>query len=766
MLHRLREPSIIVEDGANSTMAIIARGGTAAPVPLNYSHGSSRASKRRRLLAPCEFGRNIGSGGFLDTCRHCGHQILRKAQSRPRICLQCEKKRATPIHDRCKDCREPIVRSNVRKARICQKCKKSREKPNPTSHGIPTDPSVVAAVAAATAGCDGPFAAHPLLPACYLASHRLPQHLSSRRIYAANHWLQLPPQQHQLVQYPQQLASVPSMGVTSNYSGRALMHPMSHVLTREGPYCISAASVTNHLQSVAALTPDMGMPFHGSFSEAPYFASHQNNASSSSGPSLFSNLPRIQTENFHTPEDIVAYLKDRVSKRLTFSPSLSMTQPMKSSTSSLYKHSSTTRRARTSSAPILVPQVNPFQIRDCSSVVANAMAVALPAAAPAGVVRPTATEEVPPFIPRFVSATTTTTTAAASIDNETSTPKRIAASVSGTEKLLEGTTPMLMRLKSDSTSLTRSIFGEGIPATLSADEEQKYTELSVAAPNTENPNSLTTLKTGADATSTMTTTSRISTSDVGFGRCSLFGIKDEQSDYVWAGRTPRRRRHRLSEYMSPLTPTGGKNSAFIMHSSPTPPHLKTEAASLTSYTPPRHSSLFSSDRLGTLKLLLYPRDLPISTQSLSPLATTGGRGGTVEHTDSPRDSCIKADLDCSEAVNPPNVVVAGCDGVRSGAIRSSATTTSQNSDTQKEPGVLNVERPDSATNVDQTIHPRFCNGRSREKHSSSLVTDGPSPTDDFRAASSSRRSLLFLQSLPQTVSENLPPHNVTAGVVS
>lgn len=55
------------------------------------------ALKRRRVVDPCDFGRGVT--GFIDNCRVCSVQIVRKGQSRPRICLQCEKKNALPIED-------------------------------------------------------------------------------------------------------------------------------------------------------------------------------------------------------------------------------------------------------------------------------------------------------------------------------------------------------------------------------------------------------------------------------------------------------------------------------------------------------------------------------------------------------------------------------------------------------------------------------------------------------------------------------------------
>lgn len=215
-------------------------------------------TKRRRLLDPCDFGRS--TGGFVDNCRVCGVQIIRKGQSRPRICLPCEKKKATPIEDVCKDCREPIVRSNVRKARICQKCKKTRERTKSES-------------------ILGPSGYAYSLPPGYSAA---------RKVYSAKNRLQF------LSQY-QQLSE-------------ALYH--------------------------------YGYPIP----QQQWFTDEGNMYDSNCSPP-FSGLSKIDTDQFGSPEEIVEYLLQRQH----------------------VKAENVEPKCKQNQTPILIPHINPFEVRDLSS---------------------------------------------------------------------------------------------------------------------------------------------------------------------------------------------------------------------------------------------------------------------------------------------------------------------------------------------------------------------------------------------------------------
>lgn len=206
------------------------------------------ATKRRRLAssALCAFVRSQHHG-FIDSCRFCSKQIIRKGQSRPRICLECEKKKATPIHDRCKDCREPIVRSNVRKARICAKCKKNRER-------VKTETSYT------TTG----------LPS------RLSLHGGSARIYAVNAWL---------------------------------------CQAAQDPICNGKAP-----WETGEIPPK-------------------------------SSFPKIRTEQFNAPEDLVIFLVNRLPTKRHDPRVATVTAEVE-------------RQQHHLATPILVPQVNPFEVRD------------------------------------------------------------------------------------------------------------------------------------------------------------------------------------------------------------------------------------------------------------------------------------------------------------------------------------------------------------------------------------------------------------------
>jgi hypothetical protein len=338
----------------NNGVNLLYRNGCLSMTPFPYGLSRTSIHKRRRLL-PSDLARNVNCGGFLDTCRHCGIQIFRKAQSRPRICLQCEKKRATPIHDRCKDCQEPIIRSNVRKARICQKCKKSREKLHGTSQAF-----------------HGHVASLPLLHTvdetsrtCFSSPHLpffqpfLPQS-NFRRFNAVHRWFQLMSQQMSYYQRQQVTASalqepLPcSSFVPSFYSSP--MHPYSSY----NPLSSFPLDTLQEASGICDTNECSSESFHDLSSKDP--------------PISF--LPKLNTKHFNCPEDIVLYLQKKILDALC-------TKSEKQEGNAALVCSETTRipsptpcinfshtaydskkplKECLSNEPILIPQVNPYQI--------------------------------------------------------------------------------------------------------------------------------------------------------------------------------------------------------------------------------------------------------------------------------------------------------------------------------------------------------------------------------------------------------------------
>lgn len=323
-------------------------------VPVSvFPHSMTRTSKRRRIVS-CTLGRSINCGGFFDTCRYCGNQIFRKAQSRPRICLQCEKKRATPIHDRCKDCQEPIIRSNVRKARICQKCKKAREKPNCTSQSFSANSGI-----SINSAWDSQIFSNTLLQGNCFSLPNMTRQSDSRGLYSLNHWFHRMSKhmtfQHHVYPHQQQQQDQTSVSTVEESNGRHRL-VSSHLLSflqSPSPLMYFAPCYNSDVVNRAAAQSDI----------APRSLSFQERCNAYAAPSYV--LPKIKTEYFETPEDIVAYLRDRVLDKLTgFSdPYLSV----KPSTCLYRSPSMSCNDLKQSNEPILIPQVNPYQITQTAS---------------------------------------------------------------------------------------------------------------------------------------------------------------------------------------------------------------------------------------------------------------------------------------------------------------------------------------------------------------------------------------------------------------
>lgn len=618
MLHRLRETSILIDNGISCSMAnFMGRNAASTTLPLNYGHSlPPRGTKRRRLLNSCDLNRGVGTGGFLDTCRHCGRQIVRKAQSRPRICLQCEKKRATPIHDRCKDCREPIVRSNVRKARICQKCKKSREKPNPSPQGISSDSNIVTAVANAT--CDGRYGAHSLLNGyLFPTAHRFPPHFSSRRIYAINQWFHMMSQQHQLLahyhQQQQQMVS-PSMMLSPSAPG-SFMYPTPQLNTRQtsASYCSSSLYPTESLQAPNTFSSDV-FSVHNHFLHASHNVSNPLSCSRDVPP--YSHLPKVKTEHFQGPEDIVAYLKDRVLKKLS---SATMPSPATSAIKRSPARSTppaTSRRSRTSAAPILVPQVNPYMIRECSTIKTNGNSQLNTSVTSNNAFHSVKQQNTSDNNNCSLNQNFAAPDPPSLVDDGSVTPKRATAGLN-TEKALETTvaTPEIkMRLKSD------IVLPHSFPVSFFNGDTRKWP---LSLPETSCDSGKHEPLTAAAVLLEKTALTRNPKgTERELQRSKFFNaVKDEQQEFRWAETTPSGACDNLNGYMSPLGSRESNHSGFILQSSVTPPHLETETTTLAPETPLHDTSLLSSDRVKTLKLLLYPRDLPSSSHPFSPVTS-------------------------------------------------------------------------------------------------------------------------------------------------